>query len=101
MTADPGALRGGDPSPVRVDGKGPAVLALHGYGGTPFEVRLVVEVAQELGLAAYAPLLPGHGTHARELARTRFPDWLAAAETALDSLVGSSGHAVVAGLSLG
>src|SRR5256885_1158853 len=48
-TGDRGALRGGDPSPVRVHGMGPAVLALHGYGGTPFEVRLVVEVAQELG----------------------------------------------------
>src|SRR5262245_9351994 len=99
--ADRGALHGGDPSPVRIDGKGPAVLALHGYGGTPFEVRLVVEVARELGLAAYAPLLPGHGTHASDLARTRFPDWLGAAETALESLLPQAGSAVVVGLSLG
>jgi carboxylesterase len=99
--ADRGALHGADPSPVRVDGKGPAVLALHGYGGTAFEVRLVVEVAEELGLAAYAPLLPGHGTHATDLARTRFPDWLGGAESALDSLLGGAGRAVVVGLSLG
>jgi len=100
--ADRGALQGtGDPSPVRVQGVEPALLAIHGFGGTPLEVRLVVEVAAALGLEAYAPLLPGHGTNARDLARTRYDDWLRAAETAFDSVRGSSRRVVVIGLSLG
>jgi carboxylesterase len=98
---DRGALQRGDPSPIRVSGEEPGVLALHGYGGTPFEVKLVVEVAQSLGLAACAPLLPGHGTHASDLAKTRFADWARGGEAAFDSLLGSSRRVIVIGLSMG
>jgi carboxylesterase len=98
---DRGALQRGDPSPIRVSGKEPGVLALHGYGGTPFEVKLVVEVAEALGLAAYAPLLPGHGRHASELAKTGFSDWVRGGEAAFDSLLGSSRRGIVIGLSMG
>src|SRR5262245_53857834 len=99
---DRGALRGsGDPSPIRVPGSRPAVLALHGFGSTPQDVRLVVEVANDRGLAAYAPLLPGHGTHACDLARTGWAEWSHAAATALESVAGPGRPAIVAGLSLG
>jgi carboxylesterase len=77
------------------------VLALHGFGGTPFEMKLVVEVAAELGLAAHAPLLPGHGTHASDLARTGFADWARAGEAAFQSLLGASHRVIVIGLSMG
>jgi carboxylesterase len=102
MARDRGGLMGvGEPSPLRISGAKPPVLALHGFGGTPLEVSLVVEVAESLGLGAYAPLLPGHGTHASELAKTVYADWLRGAEAALDELVGSGGPAIVVGLSLG
>lgn len=96
-----GALVGpGNPDALEVDGSAPAVLALHGFGGTPLEIELVVEVARGLGLRAHAPLLPGHGTHATELARTGWKDWLAAAEAAFDELA-AGGPVIVAGLSMG
>src|SRR5581483_3969270 len=76
-------------------------VAFHGYAGTAFEVRLVVEAAKDAGLAAYAPNLPGHGTNARDLAKTRFDDWLRGGEEALDSVLPSSGKAMVVGLSMG
>jgi carboxylesterase len=102
MVADRGALQGsGDPAPLRVPGNSPAVVAFHGYAGTAFEVRLVVEAAKDAGLAAYAPNLPGHGTNARELAKTTFDDWLRGGEEALDSVLASSGRAIVVGLSMG
>jgi carboxylesterase len=91
----------GDPSPIRVSGKGPGVLALHGFGGTPLEVELVVDVARGLGLAALAPLLPGHGTEVSDLARTRFEDWERAAGAAFDDLADGHGPLIVAGLSMG
>jgi carboxylesterase len=99
---DRNALVGlGDPSPIDVAGRDPAVLAIHGFGGTPTEVELVTDVASSLGLRAYAPLLPGHGTSARELAKTRFSDWLGAANVALDRVVKPGVPAFVVGLSLG
>jgi len=64
-------------------------------------MRLVVDAARDVGLEAYAPLLPGHGTNARDLARTRFADWLGGAEAAFDTVLGSSRRVIVVGLSLG
>jgi carboxylesterase len=88
----------GSPSPIAHAGRSPTVLALHGFGGTPLEVALVTEVAQDLGLGAHAPLLPGHGTHADDLARTGFADWAAGSQSALGVC---TGPVVIAGLSLG
>ena len=99
--ADDGLMGEGDPSPLDVPGAAPAVLALHGFGGTPLEVELVVRVAEELGLRAHAPLLPGHGTHASELARTGWTDWARGAEEALSLVTRGGRPAIVVGLSLG
>lgn len=96
-----GALMGeGVADALVVAGRAPTVLAFHGFTGTPQEVALVVEAAQELGLAAEAPLLPGHGLHVADLARTRFADWLAAAELHYRRAA-ERGPVVVAGLSMG
>jgi carboxylesterase len=82
-------------------GAAPAVLALHGFGATPQEVLMVVELAQELGLRALAPLLPGHGTTVQDLAQRRWPDWRQAANEALDQLLRQEGPAIVVGSSMG
>lgn len=93
----------GDPSTQRVNGSGPAILALHGFGGTPIEVELLMDVAKGLGLPGMAPLLPGHGTHPDDLAGTRFSDWLRGAEQSLSELYTKGGNQplCVAGLSMG
>lgn len=96
----PELLGEGVPDGLRAAGRSPHVLALHGFTGTPQEVALVLEVARELGLGAEAPLLPGHGHSTRELASSRFSDWLAAAEEHYRRLA-ASGPVVVAGLSMG
>jgi carboxylesterase len=91
----------GTPNPVDVAGGRPSVLALHGFGATPQEAALIVEVARGLGLRALAPLLPGHGTHATDLARTTFDDWSRAALAALNELTTDGSKAIVIGQSLG
>jgi len=83
------------------DGATPSVLALHGFGATPEEVLLVVEVACELGLRTLAPLLPGHGVSVQDLARTRWGDWRGGAESALDQLSRAGGPVIVVGSSMG
>lgn len=103
MTKDRGALMGsGRPDPLDAVGATPAVLAFHGFGATPLEMSLVIEVAREAGLRAHAPLLPGHGTHARDLANTGWNDWVRSAEEALDRVAPrGSPPVVVVGLSMG
>ncbi len=96
-----GLVGEGSPAPIRHAGRGPAVLALHGFAGAPREVALVTDAAAKVGLAAYAPLLPGHGTHARELQLETFESWTAAALAALDELSAGGASVVVAGISLG
>jgi carboxylesterase len=91
----------GDPSPIIVAGRGPAVLALHGFGGTPLEVAVVVDAARSLGLAAHAPLLAGHGVTVAALAASRWEDWAASAERALVEATKEHERAIVVGLSLG
>jgi len=61
---------------------------------------LLADVAQQMGLRVCAPLLPGHGTHVRDLGRTSFEDWVSAARSELDRLL-AAGDVIVAGLSLG
>lgn len=95
-----GLMGDGAPEPVDRAGREPALLCLHGFGCVPNEVELLSTLGIELGLRTRAPLLPGHGTHARDLAATRYPDWFAAAEEQLFALT-RQGPAIVGGQSMG
>jgi len=97
---DLGALSAAPPEPIRIAGRAPGVVAFHGFGGTTREIELAVTVAAELGLSALARALPGHGSHARDLAKTRFADWVAGAESAYRELA-SAGPVITAGISMG
>jgi carboxylesterase len=82
-------------------GRGPdACLLLHGFTGSPWEVRPLGEALAARGLRVVAPRLPGHGTTPEALLGVDFRDWQACADAALASL---SGHrrVFVAGLSMG
>jgi carboxylesterase len=96
-----GLVGQGDPSPITIEGRSPRLLAFHGFGGTPRDVALLAAAARELGLGARAPLLPGHGTSVRDLARRRWPEWALAADNLLEEATAAGERAVVAGLSLG
>jgi carboxylesterase len=96
-----GALMGeGARTPLCVAGHEPAWLALHGYCGAPEEMRLVIDVAKSGGFQAEAPVLPGHGTHARDLASLGFDD-LYEGVRARFLAVAARGPVLVVGLSLG
>jgi carboxylesterase len=95
----------GDKSPFFAKAKAgaKAALCLHGFSGTPFEVRPLAEALAARGYTVSAPLLAGHGGTVAELAATRASDWLASAERALAALQAEVGGApvAVAGFSLG
>jgi carboxylesterase len=98
-----GSLMGrGDPSAIHIEGGPGAVLAFHGYAGTPQEVRLVADVAVKLGLAVHAPRLPGHTDVATGLYEVGWRDWAEAARVELFRVSEEArSKVVVAGLSLG
>lgn len=89
--------------PYRLDGGPTRVLLLHGFGSTPFELRYLAEKLQAAGFTCVCPLLPGHGTRPEALTHTRWQDWFATAEHALERLCGEADGAPVAvvGQSLG
>jgi len=76
-------------------------LLLHGFAGTPPELRQLGEELANAGWRCHGPLLAGHGTTPEDLARTRWEDWAASAEEALAELRSECDEVVVAGQSGG
>jgi carboxylesterase len=77
------------------------VLVLHGYTSSPYGMRGLAEHLAEAGFAVELPRFPGHGTHWKDLARTRWRDWARESIAALDRLRGRTRVQTVVGLSMG
>ena len=76
-------------------------LLLHGLGGTPVEMRYVAMGLAHAGITVSCPQLAGHNGSFEELRDSRWQDWYASAEAALDELRRSCDVVVVGGLSMG
>ena len=79
----------------------PALLLLHGFTGNPSSVRPVAESLLDTDSTLSVPLLPGHGGTWRDLARTSWAEWSAAAVDEFDRLASLHPSVVVAGLTMG
>lgn len=77
-----------------------AVLLLHGFTGSPWEVRPLGEALAARGAHVVCPRLPGHGTTPEAMLWAGWPQWLGAATTALEGL-GSAPRVALVGLSMG
>lgn len=77
-----------------------AVLLLHGFTGSPWEVRPLGDSLAARGVHVHCPRLPGHGTTPEAMLFAGKDEWLAAAEAGLDALRGAK-VTLVAGLSMG
>jgi len=89
-----------DPSPFFLEGGPVGLLLIHGFTGSPPEMRLLAGLATR-GITISVPLLAGHGTTPEDLARCRWQDWVASAETALTDLQHHCEVVFVGGLSMG
>jgi carboxylesterase len=90
-----------DPSPFLLEGGPVGVLLIHGFTGSPPEMRLVGDYLHEQGCTVSGPLLPGHGTTAADMNRCRWTDWTAHVEGALADLQARCEAVFVGGLSMG
>lgn len=87
------------PSPP--DSTKPAVLLVHGYLGTPDEVRALGKSLSGEGWMARGPLLPGFGTDLNTLPERRVEDWLAVLEDELTALQAEQRPVLLVGYSMG
>lgn len=77
------------------------ILLLHGFTGTPFEMRPAGEFFYKNGFTVYCPRLAGHGTTEADLNKCNYYDWINSAESALITLKEKTKSIYVMGLSMG
>ncbi len=78
-----------------------AILLLHGYSGSPFEMEFLQKGLQDAGFAAFVPTLPGHNGNFTEFLQTRFCDWLEKCEQEFVFLQKKFPRVAVVGYSMG
>lgn len=84
----------------RIQGRA-GVLLLHGFTGSPWELRPLADQLLDAGYSVAMPLLPGHGTRLEDLDRTGWQDWLGGARQALDWLAPQVDRVHLVGSSMG
>lgn len=94
--ADPEELR-----PFRIKGGARGCLLIHGFAGTPPEMRGVGDFLAANGYDVMGPLLAGHGLTPEAMALTRWQDWVGSAEAAYQELRRDCREVFVCGQSLG
>ena len=77
------------------------MLLCHGFTGSPQSLRPWAEHLATEGMTVRCPLLPGHGTHWREMNRTRWTDWYGRVAQEFTELSARCASVVVCGLSMG
>lgn len=77
------------------------VVVVHGFTANPRGTRPLGQRLAAAGYAVDVPLLPGHGTTVRDLARTTYADWRGRVEHAVTTLAARRDHVVVVGHSMG
>jgi carboxylesterase len=76
-------------------------LLLHGFAGTPPELRRLGEHMAASGWRCHAPAMAGHATTPEDMERTTWRDWADSARRALEGLCTECDQVVVAGQSMG
>jgi carboxylesterase len=89
--AEPFLLLGGDQG----------VLLIHGFTGSPAEVRLLGEYLHNKGFTVFAPRLCGHGTTVQDMSKTKWSHWYSAVEDGYHILKSLCKSINVVGLSMG
>jgi carboxylesterase len=86
-----------DPAP----GNRTGLLCIHGFTGTPYEMRPLGQHFAARGWRVSGVLLPGHGELPEKLKGYRWRQWLAGARDALHALQRQCDDVYIAGLSMG
>jgi carboxylesterase len=78
-----------------------ALALIHGFTGNPLSMKPLGELLAARGFRVEVPRLPGHGTHPRDMQRTRYADWRAEVSRTVAGLGKVAERVVLVGLSMG
>lgn len=87
--------------PFLLEGGQRGAFLIHGFTGTPLQLRPLGHHLHRLGYTVRAPLLPGHATEPEDLHRQRWRDWVAAAGRAWEDFRARTPESAVVGYSMG
>lgn len=76
-------------------------LLVHGFTGSPSDMRVLGEYLKEKGFGVSCILLPGHGTSPEDMEKTAWPQWYGAVEDEYLRLKGKYPLVIPIGLSMG
>lgn len=79
----------------------PAALLIHGFPGTPAEMRPLGAALRDAGWTVHGLMLPGLGADIATLEQRRFHDWSAAANQAMETLKRQHAVVLLVGYSMG
>lgn len=77
------------------------MVCVHGFTGSPYEMRYLGAQLAAAGFTASGPRLPGHGTRVDELDATHWQDWVGAVDEAISAMAARCRRVAVVGQSLG
>ena len=77
------------------------VVLIHGFTGSPSELKLLAEALNAEGYGVEVPLLAGHGTNLKDLMGVHPQQWIDPLDVLIARLLSEGQRVVVGGLSLG
>jgi carboxylesterase len=83
------------------EGSHTGCLLIHGFTGTPQNLRPLGDFLARRGITVLAPRLAGHGTSVDEFEETGSADWIASVEVGLDQLKRTCSDVFAIGISMG
>lgn len=95
------AFSGAEHAAFRWDGGACAALMVHGFPGSPAEMRPLAQVLHQAGWTVEGLLLPGFGPDIETLPDRKYSEWLDAVQTALSQLNHEYTHVLLIGHSMG
>ena len=87
--------------PFFLEGGSTAVLIIHGYLGSPYDVRYLAEKLFQSGYTVSVPRLPGHGTCREDFITKGKKEWLDEVYKSYTELKKIYSEVVIAGFSMG
>lgn len=87
--------------PFLLPGSEHGVILVHGFTGSPSEMRLLGNYLNGIGFTVIAPRLTGHGISPEAMAETVWSEWYGDVEDAYHMLTGMCTTIDVVGLSMG
>jgi carboxylesterase len=95
------AFQGEEHQPFEWEGGRPAALLVHGFPGSPAEMRPIAEILHAQGWTTHGVLLPGFGPEVENLADKTQEEWMIAVSSRLSQLQRRHRPVILVGNSMG